>query len=545
MPQHPPSPSGTLAAGAEFLVEPPVQGEPLVAEPPLPDAPPLPFLPRKSVVTADLSDVHLSVEPEGVPRTWRQWRRQTLKPGIGFGSSLFVHTLAVVILALVVLGDDKEPRRLALVVGPADSLDPDEILPPVSVPDVSILAEQPAAVDAMNAEAQMPDAPNIPSPFAAPVVEPTVNRIDLSQAATISALLAENNLPVGGGFEGRTPQERARLAAERGGSPESESAVELALEWLAAHQREDGGWRLKHQEGECQGRCGNPGTIDTSTGATALALLPFLGAGYTHQSGKHKEVVERGLYYLTGRMIDTQHGGDLQEGTMYAQGLATLALCEAYGMTGDEELQFYAQRAADFIVTAQHPRGGWRYVPGAPGDTTVTGWQIMALKSARLAHLYVPSHVTENAKSFLDSVQDSDGAFYGYLQPGKEPGATAVGLLMRMYLGWVRNDQQVGRGAMYLASLGPSKTDMYFNYYATQVMHHRGTSEWDRWNRKMRDYLIETQSRSGHETGSWHFPDRHGTVGGRLYTTALCTMILEVYYRYMPLYGEEAVEDAF
>jgi hypothetical protein len=116
---------------------------------------------------------------------------------------------------------------------------------------------------------------------------------------------------------------------------------------------------------------------------------------------------------------------------------------------------------------------------------------------------------------------------------------------MRMYLGWVRNDQNIGRGAMYLGNLGPSKTDMYFNYYATQVMHHRGTSEWDRWNRKMRDYLIETQSRSGHETGSWFFPDRHGDVAGRLYNTALCTMILEVYYRHMPLYGEQAVEDSF
>jgi hypothetical protein len=86
---------------------------------------------------------------------------------------------------------------------------------------------------------------------------------------------------------------------------------------------------------------------------------------------------------------------------------------------------------------------------------------------------------------------------------------------------------------------------MYFNYYATQVLHHDGGSDWDRWNIRMRDFLIARQAPSGHEKGSWYFVDPHGTAGGRLYTTAICTMILEVYYRNMPLYGEEAVEDAF
>ncbi|MDA1054702.1 MAG: hypothetical protein O3C40_30105 [Planctomycetota bacterium] len=244
-------------------------------------------------------------------------------------------------------------------------------------------------------------------------------------------------------------------------------------------------------------------------------------------------------------MIETPHGGDFQEGTMYSQGIAAIALCEAYAMTGDEQLKPYAQKAIDFIVQAQHPRGGWRYFPGAPGDTTVTGWQVMAFKSARLAGLYVPSHTTELAKEYLDSVQDPGGVFYGYQRPGKESGSTAVATLLRMYLGWRRDDPRLVGGNAFLANQGPSTADMYFNYDATQVLHHHGGSDWDRWNVRMRDFLVVRQAPSGHEKGSWYFVDDHGTVAGRLYTTAVCTMILEVYYRHMPLYGEEAVEDAF
>jgi hypothetical protein len=274
-------------------------------------------------------------------------------------------------------------------------------------------------------------------------------------------------------------------------------------------------------------------------------LLPFLGAGYSHQTGPYQKVVRDGLYYLTTRMRETDHGGDLTENvTMYAQGLAAIALCEGLAMTDDRNLRIPAQKAIDFICYAQHPRGGWRYFPGQPGDTTVTGWQAMALKSARLAKLSFPSPTIPRVREFLDSVQESDGAFYGYQKPDKLPGPTSVGLLLRMYFGWEQDDPRLVRGVRYLAQLGPSKTDVYFNFYATQVISHHGGPLWERWNTRMREHLVSTQEQKGHERGSWYFPDKHGTVGGRLYTTAMCAMILEVYYRYLPLYGDGAVRDA-
>lgn len=463
--------------------------------------------------------------------------------------SLIVHCVLLIVLALINPANDKGSGGVTLVVAidgetPALNL-PENLAISIAKTELDTILD--AASNKKNPLPQFAEAPAIESPFAAP--EPVSSTsLPAAETRTIPAesLLIRSSLPLGGGIEGRTQQQRARMAGERGGTPGSENAVELALEWLAQHQRADGSWCLKLTDDPCKGRCTHPGLTESNTGATALALLPFLGAGYSHHDGPYKDVVRKGLYYLTTRMVETEHGGDLTENvTMYAQGISALALCEGLAMTNDPNLRPPAQKAIDFICYAQHPKGGWRYFPGQPGDTTVTGWQVMALKSARLAKLNVPSQTTQLVHDFLDSVQDADGAFYGYLKSDKQPGATSVGLLLRMYSGWDRDDPRLQRGITYLAHLGPSKTDVYFDYYATQVMNHHGGSRWEHWNSHMRDHLVATQSKSGHERGSWFFADKHGSVGGRLYTTAMCAMILEVYYRYLPLYGDDAIQDSF
>jgi len=389
------------------------------------------------------------------------------------------------------------------------------------------------------------DVPNISPPMQVRFGnEAPVDRPDFLANLLPQDLLFENIVPTGGGFEGRKPQNRKRLVGERGGNEKSEAAVEMALAWLARHQRDDGSWRFNHLEGRCGGRCRNPGSVETPTGATALALLPFLGAGHTHtDQGEYSEAIDKALYYLIEQAMETPHGADLQQGTMYAQGLAAIALCEAYAMTEDKALRPTAEAALKYIGYAQHPKGGWRYFPGQPGDMTVTGWQMMALKSAQMAQLTVPAGAITRGKTFLNGMATGDGAYYGYLERGKDPAPTAIGLLCRMYTGWSLADGRLANGVAYLADLGPSKDDMYFNYYATQVLHHYGGSSWKPWNEKLRDHLIKTQSLAGHERGSWYFADEHGVRAGRLYNTAMSAMILEVYYRHMPLYGKRMVKE--
>jgi hypothetical protein len=373
----------------------------------------------------------------------------------------------------------------------------------------------------------------------------TGERVEVPAAETIGQPLLQR----GGGLDGRSAGSRRQLALAGGGSAASEAAVERGLAWLAAHQWQDGGWRFDlGATPSCQGACRNSGDFTSTTASTGLALLCFLGAGYTPQEGPYQELVARGLYYLSARMIITSFGGDLRDGeagTMYAHAIATLALCEAYAMTGDENLAGPAQAAIDFIVNAQHEKGGWRYFPGEPGDTTVTGWQVAALKSGLLANLKVPYDVWRKVSAFLDSVQLERGAAYGYKGMSQvTTTTTAIGLFGRMMLGWPRDHRPLRKGMASVAARRPSRSHIYFNYYATMILHHFGGKGWERWNVRMREYLLKNQATAGHEWGSWYFEEPHSDPGGRLYTTTMAIMMLEVYYRYMPLYQDAMIERA-
>ncbi len=448
-------------------------------------------------------------------------------------ASLLLHALLLVVLGLIVLSSPRRASITNLIATPADRF-PD----PVAVP-LAPAAVQPQIRSTVEDLAQQT------------VAAPRIDAIAVDAAGVLmKETAASRAIPEApgtrvraqpGGFAGRSAAMRAELVAQRGGTAASEAAVERGLKWLAAHQLKDGSWRFDlRQSPQCRGLCRDHGTLPTTTGATALALLPFLGAGYTHQEGPYHETVSRGLYYLAGRAIVTPRGVDLQEGTMYAHGIATIAITEACAMTGDKALRELAQSAVDFTVHAQHPAGGWRYFPQQPGDTTVTGWQLMALKSAQLAGLHVPSTTWHAASRFLDSVQSEDGSRYGYQTRHPRMSTTAIGLLGRMYLGWRHRHPSLRRGIHVLAEHGPSPNDLYFNYYATQVLHHFEGRPWTRWNHAMRDMLVATQSDDRHEAGSWQFSEPHTRDAGRLYNTAMAIMILEVYYRYLPLYGREA-----
>lgn len=462
--------------------------------------------------------------------------------------SLVLHTIIILLLALWYL-PSMPVFNTDLTIGTQDVVDT----------EVTNMEENAAEVDfsaeAITADVTAVDVPVLETEDPALVDDPLESEaaamnVELSnigfEAAASNDLMQEIGEFTGSGLSGRSAAEKTRLVREAGGTKGSEQAVKRALQWLKRHQHPDGGWNFYHLEGRCP--CNGHGTMsEARVGATAMALLPFLGAGNTHMEGNYKAEVHKGLYFLANRQAAN---GALWEdgGRMYSHGLAAIVLCEAYAMTGDKNLRRPAQAALDYINYAQAPiTGGWRYQPKdlSGGDTSVVGWQLMALKSGHMADLRISRSAITGTKRFLNSVQANDGATYGYMGPGEKGTTSAIGLLCRMYLGWSHDHPPLVNGVQRLGKSGPSKVDMYFNYYATQVMRHYGGEPWEEWNEEMRDYLVKTQSRKGHAEGSWLMGKRHTDKGGRLYCTAMATMILEVYYRHLPIYGKKASDVDF
>lgn len=355
----------------------------------------------------------------------------------------------------------------------------------------------------------------------------------------------------GEGFGGRGQGSREALLGRYGGTKQTERAVAGALNWLARHQNPDGSWSVHRYRTRCKDQsCTGQGNTEADAGGTAMGLLPFLGAGQTHRSpGPYKRQISKAVNWFISRQ---RPNGDLSAGTahqMYSHGLAAIALCEAYGMTGDSHVGRAARSAVNFILKAQNAQGGWRYTANTnDSDTSVFAWEMMALKSATMAGISVDPMKVELARKWLDTVTEGgrDANFLGQFayQRGRPPtpSMSAAALLIVQYTGAARNDPVIAGGLKYLQNNAPNleDRDTYYWYYATQVFHNVAGPEWDAWNRQMRRILIETQVRTGCATGSWD-PDKPtgdlwGPLGGRLMMTSLSALTLEIYYRYLPLY---------
>ncbi len=382
------------------------------------------------------------------------------------------------------------------------------------------------------------------------------DRPKLASSEQVAGLIKTSAPGIGGSAEAkmsaslslRKTTARPEAARSLGGSAASEEAVERGLNWLAQHQHPDGHWSI-HEIACKDHQCSGHGSFHSDTAATGLALLAFLGAGYTHQSGEHQDVVARGLKWQTSHQ---KPNGDLFADEsefvwFYSHGMAAIAVCEAYGMTKDPPLREPAQRALNFIVASQHPQfGAWRYRPQFESDTSVAGWQLMALKSGEMSGLSVPKTAYAGVSKWLDSVESksSPGQFSYHPSRPASVAMTAEGLLMRQYLGAKRDDPQLIAGANHLRQRLPdlAERDSYFWYYGTQVMFHMQGDYWSDWNARLRDTLVSTQLKDGGPSGSWSpdrpTPEKWAAAGGRHYLTCLNLLMLEVYYRHLPLYIE-------
>lgn len=333
-----------------------------------------------------------------------------------------------------------------------------------------------------------------------------------------------------GALSGRTEEGRVKILRLTDGSAQTERSVANALHWLKAHQQDDGSWVGQ-----------DPAAM------TGLALLAYLAHGAVPNSPEFGTTIRKALAY----QLTHQDAQGFFSKNSYAHAIATYAICEAFTLTRLISLYEPMEKAVAVIVNGQQVGGGfdYSYAKAQRFDTSVTGWQIQALKAARLARPGLPGvdRALDRAARFLKTeafARDGGGFVYSG-QPGIQAASgatwtmTGVGTLCLQMLGQ-GDTPQVRAGLKALEKLTftwPLKTDekakVYGAYYVTQAKFQQERKpSWKAWDRAFRTALLSRQKSDGHWEGGDY------DQGSHVYTTALCTLMLEVYYRYLPTYEQ-------
>ena len=361
-------------------------------------------------------------------------------------------------------------------------------------------------------------------------------------------------------YVSRISEHRKQNAPGRKGT---ERALKDGLEWLRKHQDEDGKWDAdgfaKHDLDDARGdRDAGPGQANHDIGLTALALLAFLGDGHSTAQGEYKAAVAMGIAWLRRQQDPASgvFGREYSPGFLYGHALATLAMAEAYEFSRSPLLKRNVGLAVRYIEGARHPKGVWHSdVPGAgDNDTSITGWMILALLTARDAGFTVDPAALEGTLAWLDEVTDPATGRCGYDTFGspssrapenehfpreKGEAMTAVALLSRFFLGQQPAEIEVmeKHAALLLRhppgwDIAGRGCDMYYWYHGTYAMYQMGGNNWTAWNREMKKAVVEHQRRDGAARGSWDPVGPWGYAGGRIYSTAMMALCLEAYFRY-------------
>ncbi len=312
-------------------------------------------------------------------------------------------------------------------------------------------------------------------------------------------------------------------------------ATDRALDYLEKKQFRDGP---------------QTGSWHTNQAFNAVAILAFLSSGHVPGRGKYGDTIEEGvikpgvLTRARNYLVSTAkpNTGYISSGAMYEHGLATLALAEMYGMDPDPRLEQTLRKAVDLIVKTQSPAGGWRYSPApVDQDMSVTVMQIVALRAANNAEIPVPEATFQKAIKYVQSCAAPTGG-YGYTGPGASPQTSAAGALSLQLLG-KGDDPNIPRTLAFLQTIpitwgtGGPQYFYYFHYYAIQAHYQYGGKEWNEWHPRVRELLLKHQNADG----SWDVPPGTSeanlvTAQNKVYSTALATLVLNIYKHYLPAY---------
>jgi hypothetical protein len=315
---------------------------------------------------------------------------------------------------------------------------------------------------------------------------------------------------------------RGEIINELGGSAETEAAVVKALDWFTFTQKEDGRWS----------------ETQSDVAHTGLVVLCYFSYGVKpDDETKHGEALAKGLTWLVKQV--PENGNMRDGGRMYGQAIGTLALGEAAGITQLEKFYQPLERAVAFLCSAQNPKsGGWRYQPHPSlehaGDLSVTGWVIMALRSAEMAGVQVPAKNLGPAREFLNTVSaGKHKGFYGYKDSVPKPSMTSVGMYCQQLYGSKPDEERQIDSAKFLATHMPAtaQKDYYYWYYGCLSLFLHGGKPWQEWNEKMKPIFLKKQQANG----TWKPEGRRAKKEGTTITTAWATLSLTVYYRYLPM----------
>ncbi len=310
-------------------------------------------------------------------------------------------------------------------------------------------------------------------------------------------------------------------------TPATQQAINRGLEYLAASQQDDGA-------------LGSGSTYRRHVAVTSLAGIAFLAAGNTPNRGKYGRHVEKAVQYIlactdsTGLISAPEHR---QHNPMYGHGFATLFLAEVYGMSPRADIREKLKLAVNLIVNTQNKEGGWRYFPRKNGDAdvSVTVCQIMALRAARNAGLFVPKSTVDQCTKYIKSCQNADGGFmYQKLTNTVSLWPRTAAGLVALYSAGVYESDEIQKGLKFLLDHQPRgeifrNEGFYFygHYYAVQAMWHAGGRYWRQWFPAIRDELLGRQT----QDGSWT-----DIMVNSEYGTAMACIVLQMPNGYLPIF---------
>ncbi|GIW94308.1 MAG: hypothetical protein KatS3mg110_2349 [Pirellulaceae bacterium] len=307
-------------------------------------------------------------------------------------------------------------------------------------------------------------------------------------------------------------------------TPDVQRAIDRGLAYLASRQNPDGSF----------GR----GGYGWNVAVVALAGMAFASCGHLPGRGKYATQVERCLAYL---LNNTEPSGFINAqafsgpGPMYGHGFATLFLAEIYGMTDDARVRDRLVRAVALIIATQNDEGGWRYFPQkADADLSVTICQIMALRAAKNAGIFVPNEVVNRCIDYVKRCQNPDGGFmYQLSQPGSSEFPRSAAGIVALYSAGIYEGPEIEKGLKYLrenmsqrVTFAGSSYYFYGQYYAAQAMYQAGGDYWREYYTMIRDHLLRLQ-RAG---GDWADPICNE------YGTAMACIILQMPNSYLPIF---------